>query len=211
MTTRRSKPSRRVEIPAESAAALDGRKQRSQQSQRRIVEAMLELVAAGNISPSAEQVATRAGVGLRSVFRHFKDMDGLYGEMQQVLAARLENVARQPFVAANWPGQMLELVGRRAAAFETMAPFLRAAQAHRHRSEVLRAGHARFAATLRRILVERLAGGQVRDKRLVETVDLLLSFEAWQRLRDTQKLSAAEAKAVLADAVRAVLGIAGGT
>ena len=42
---------------------------------------MLELVAQGNLEPSADQIADIAKVGRRSVFRHFKDMDTLYREM----------------------------------------------------------------------------------------------------------------------------------
>ena len=41
----------------------DGRHRRSMSSQRRIVQAMLELVAEGNIAPSADEVSDRAGVG----------------------------------------------------------------------------------------------------------------------------------------------------
>ncbi|PNB35794.1 TetR family transcriptional regulator, partial [Pseudomonas sp. FW305-130] len=36
---------------------------------------MLDLVGKGDIAPSAARVAETAGVGLRSVFRHFADMD----------------------------------------------------------------------------------------------------------------------------------------
>ena len=58
---------------------VDGRRQRSLTSQRRIVEAMLALVGEGHLTPSAELVAERAEVGLRTVFRQFKDMDTLIG------------------------------------------------------------------------------------------------------------------------------------
>ena len=55
---------------------------------------MLELVRAGAISPVAEEVAERAGVGLRTVFRHFDDMDSLYREMAEAMRNEL-----QPIVA----------------------------------------------------------------------------------------------------------------
>ena len=60
---------------------VDGRRRRSLDSRARIVAAMLELVRLGNASPNAVEVAARAGVGLRSVFRHFKDMESLYVEI----------------------------------------------------------------------------------------------------------------------------------
>ena len=62
--------------------STDGRRRRSQRSRDRIVTAMIDLVEAGAITPSAEEVAARAEVGLRSVFRHFRDMESLYREIR---------------------------------------------------------------------------------------------------------------------------------
>ena len=45
--------------PVEPSEQSDGRIKRSQDSQQRIVAAMLELVSEGNMTPSAEQVAER--------------------------------------------------------------------------------------------------------------------------------------------------------
>ena len=70
----------------DAKSPIDGRHLRSQLSRDNIVTAMLELIEAGAISPSAEDVAARARVGLRSVFRHFKDMESLRREMLNRLA-----------------------------------------------------------------------------------------------------------------------------
>jgi hypothetical protein len=40
---------------------------------------------------------------------------------------------------------------------------------------------------------------------LVETIDLLLSFESWSRLREDQKLSVAKSKRVLKQAIESLL------
>ena len=55
----------------------DGRRRRGQDNRARIVAAMLEIIHGGELSPGAEQVAQRADVALRTVFRHFSDMDSL--------------------------------------------------------------------------------------------------------------------------------------
>lgn len=175
----------------------DGRRRRSHDSQQRIVDGMLALVAEGIHSPSAEQVSERAGVGLRSVFRHFKDMESLHSEIAAVLTERLEKVARQPFMATDWQGQLFELVQRRCNAYETAAPFLEAGQIHRAHSTVLKASHARFVAVLRSIMLERLPASPMIDNATIEALDLLLSYESWQRLRRDQNLPADEAKAVV--------------
>ena len=95
---------------ATAAEDADGRKHRSQKSQARIVNAMLELVAQGNLEPSADQIADIAKVGRRSVFRHFSDMDTLYREMNKSIAATMGSLVQQPFQATDWRCQVLELV-----------------------------------------------------------------------------------------------------
>ena len=170
-----------------------------------IVNAMLELVATGNLEPSADQIAETAKVGRRSVFRHFSDMDTLYREMNNSIAATMGSIVRQPFQAADWRGQVLELVDRRAVGFERMKPFLLAGQVHRHRSAFLKTAHAEFVAILRNIIMAILPKEVARDAVLVEALDMLLSFESWRRLREDQGLNIAKAKRVLKQAIEALL------
>jgi AcrR family transcriptional regulator len=190
---------------AKTAQETDGRKHRSQKSQMLIVNAMLELVAQGNLAPSAEQIADVAKVGRRSVFRHFSDMDTLYREMSDIIAATMESLVQRPFEAADWYGQILELVDRRALGFEKMKPFLLAGQLHRHRSPFLRAAHARFVERLRNILLGILPIEAARNASLVEALDMLLSFESWNRLRGDQGLSMAKSRLVLKQAIVSLL------
>lgn len=190
---------------ANTAHEPDGRKHRSQKSQVRIVNAMLELVATGNLEPSADQIADIAKVGRRSVFRHFKDMDALYREITNSIAATMGSIVLQPFEAADWQGKVLELVDRRAAGFEKMKPFLLAGQVHRHRSPFLKASHAQFVEMLRRILLGLLPKDIARNFVLVEALDMLLSFENWSRLREDQGLSVAKSKLVLKQAIESLL------
>ena len=58
-------------------ATIDGRRQRSERSRAAIITATLNLLDGGNLTPTAKQIAEEAGVGLRSFFRHFEDMDAL--------------------------------------------------------------------------------------------------------------------------------------
>jgi AcrR family transcriptional regulator len=189
-----------------TADEADGRKHRSQRSQARIVNAMLELVAQGNPEPSADQIADIAKVGRRSVFRHFNDMDTLYREMTDSIARSMGSIVLQPFQAADWEGRILELVDRRAIGFEKMKPFLLAGQVHRHRSPFLKASHAQFVQMLRQILLGLLPKKIARNADLVEALDMLLSFETWSRLREDQGLSIARSKRVLKQAIRSMLG-----
>ena len=76
-------------------------------------------------------------------------------------------------------------------------------QLGRHRSRFLEAGSERLVTALRMILVRELPP-QV-DPLTVETLDLLLSWESWARLRREQGLSPARARQVLEASVRRLL------
>ena len=183
----------------------DGRRQRSRDNRARIVEAMLALVAEGDPTPGAEQVAARAGVGLRTVFRHFKDMDSLYGEMAAPIEAELRAIIAQPFRADDWRERVVELVHRRAAAYEKIGPFKRASDINRHRSPYLQGRQTEFVSLARELLERELPGELTADRVRVEALDLLLSFESWDRLRRAQGLSPAEAAEVLETMTRSLL------
>jgi AcrR family transcriptional regulator len=183
----------------------DGRRRRSLDSRARIVAAMLELTRESAIAPSAEQVALRAGVGLRTVFRHFQDMESLYSEIARPFEAELRAWAQRPFKGATWQDRVIELIGRRSAAFEIVAPFRRASDAMRHASAVLQAEHATLTTALRAILRGLIPKGAI-DMATFEALDLLLGYEAWSRLRREQGLGPAQARKVLQRAVRALIG-----
>ena len=183
----------------------DGRRRRGMDNRARIVTAMMEMVRADEIAPSAERVAARADVGLRTVFRHFQDMDSLYREMSLAIEREIRAIMDQPLQSPPGPSRVVELIGRRAQAFETIAPFRRAAEAFRHRSKFLGTDYARMITQLRAILERELPPEVARDPLKLEALDLLLSFEAWARLRREQALSADQAKAVLESAARALI------
>jgi AcrR family transcriptional regulator len=171
-----------VEWPA------DGRIQRSARSREAIVQAMLELIAEGVLQPTAQQVALRADVGVRTVFRHFSDMESVFAAMSD----RLREEARPFFVEGPQPGpvnaRIEALVSRRMEIFALLGPFLRASAIQRWRSAVLQEEHERMIRTLRRDLRYWLPEHADAESDLADVIELLLSFESWDRLRTGQKL-----------------------
>lgn len=186
---------------AEAPEKTDGRRQRSVDSRARIVKALLDLVGEGEVSPSAEHVASRAQVGLRSVFRHFKDMDSLYSEMSQRIEAEILKAYMRPFSAGSLTERLTELVARRSALYERIAPFKRASLSLLHRSRYLTSEHDRMTRTLRDLLKKALPADVVADPLRLETLDLLLSFETWNRLRTDQGLDQDLTQKVISEAV----------
>lgn len=183
----------------------DGRRARGHENRRRIVEAMLHLIGEGNISPSAEDVATRAEVGLRTVFRHFDDMDSLYREISEMMMAELLPIAAAPLPDGDWQLRMTEMVERRARVFEKMMPFKVAADVHRHRSAYLRDEQVQLTTMQRQSLRHALPPDLRKSGPVFESLDLLFSFDSWRRLRQEQGLSVAQAKKVVLFAVAALV------
>jgi AcrR family transcriptional regulator len=175
----------------------DGRRERGADNRRKIVTALLTLVEGGNVDPNAEQVAREAGVGLRTVFRHFADMDSLHASISALMTAEIQPIIEQPFAAADWRGRLDELIDRRAQIFERLLPFKIAGDAHRHRSRFLTSEHKALVKmqtqALRGVLPAKIADDKVR----LAALDLVLSFDAWKRLRNDQGVTARDARSAL--------------
>lgn len=182
----------------------DGRRRRGLDSRDRIVAAMLDLMREGEVAPGAERVAARAEVGLRTVFRHFRDMDSLYAEMARVIEGELSDLLARPRAAGDEAGRLAEIVGRRADVYERIFPFKHASGMHRHRSAFLERGHARMVSILRDMLVRELPAACA-DPMRREALDLLLSFESWSRLRREQGLTRDVALSVVLSAATRLL------
>ena len=188
---------------------VDGRIVRGHNNRRRIVAAMLELVRAGVISPAAEEVAGRAGVGLRTVFRHFDDMESLYREMAEAMRQELHPLVSAPLESPDWKGKLDEMVFRRAILFERAMPFKNAADVHRHRSDFLRKDYETMRSAERDALEAALPAALKKKREFFEALDQALSFSTWQHLRRDQKLTQEQARQTVEFAVRALAGAAG--
>lgn len=166
---------------------------------------MMALVADGKLNPSAEDVAARAEVGLRSVFRHFKDMESLYGEMTLRLS-RLYQPALEPFISSDWRGKLSEMIVRRTNIYEQVLLFKRAADAHRHESPTIEANHKAMNQMLRGRLAQILPATIAGNPQAFEAIDLLLSIDCWQRLRLEQLLDAAMARRLIDNQIGLIIG-----
>lgn len=189
-----------TKISATSATAAplsDGRRERSRSSRSRIASAMLELVAKGEVAPSAAQVAEVAGVGLRSVFRHFKDMDALYREMSEEIEARVLPILLRPPEGTTWQQRLTDLAERRARIFEAIMPFRISANIRRFESPYLMQDYRRLLRLEAETLEAHLPEDVRADTLGARGLNVILSFNTWRLLRHDQGLTGEEAKAVV--------------
>ncbi|MFQ5416095.1 MAG: TetR/AcrR family transcriptional regulator [Myxococcota bacterium] len=175
----------------------DGRRRRSERSRQAIVQALFDVVGEGNLRATARDVADRAGLDIRTVFRHFADMESLYVAMDE----RLQREALPLLMAGDPSGTVPEraasLVDQRATFFERIAPYKRAGDLQRWRSPFLQAQHRALVRELRAQLLRFFPELEALDRELTESLDLATSFEAWSRLRSEQRLGLVRARGVM--------------
>ena len=191
-----------VSMTGETDAPADGRRQRGEENRRKIVAAFMDFVREGKIGPTAEEIAERAEVGLRTVFRHFEDMERLYREIANEIEAQVRPIIDQPLSGATWQAKLDEIVRRRAELFERIMPFRVAADVHRHTSPAITDRQRDFVQLQRSYLLDVLPSAIAQDKVRLEALDLASSYEAWRRLRHEQQLSPADAERVMALTIR---------
>jgi AcrR family transcriptional regulator len=188
--------------------AEDGRLLRSERSREAIVQATLDLVGQGILRPTAEQVAEGARVGIRTVFRHFSDMESLFSEMN----SRLRQSAEPLLLAGDRSGSLEErargAVQRRVAMYEHIAPYRRSAGLSRWRSAYLQRQETVFVRELREALLSWLPELKSAPE-LLEAADAATSFEAWDRLRSQQRLGQARARDTMECLLLALLATLG--
>lgn len=171
----------------------DGRRLRSRDSKRKIVSAMLELVREGRIAPTAEEVAQRADVGLRTVFRRFKDMESLYAEMSVAISEQVAPIINEALSHDEWWRNFAQLVERRLRVYEVIMPYRVAAQVLKFQSDILYNRHLDIVRDERARLMSVLPPFLLEDRPLIEALQAVLSFDMWNQLRSDQKLNAQDA------------------
>jgi AcrR family transcriptional regulator len=191
-----------AKAPQDPATPVDGRHLRSVNSRARVLAAMLELVQEGNPDPRAEDVASRAGVGLRTVFRLYSDMESVCAEMLAPQALEFVACFTDRFQTPRGPQRVLELFDRLGQLYERRAPMRRAGSIRRHTSPSLARAMAELDAAIAdfiaRQIKEDTPGAAFRRSML----NLLISYETWLRLRDNQSLSYEETFDTLRKAIK---------
>ena len=181
---------------------VDGRRLRSERSRRAIIDAMVTLQEEGILVPTAQQVAERSGINIRSLFRHFEDMEALF----EAADVYLRDDYEAPFQGGDRGGTLDEriehAVERHGAAFEKVGNMTLSVQAQMWRYEALRKSHARSQRRLRKDLDDWLP--ELRDipawRR--EAIDAIASFDMWHRLRARQGQSKKAAIEIVANLLK---------
>ena len=183
----------------------DGRLQRSQRSREKILRAYWELMLGGDMEPSAAAIAEHAGVGLRSVFRHFEDLDTLLLELISLCYDEVTPQFLTPLKSTNWKDQILELVERNVEIWERIKVPHTAGELGRFKSQILMDDYKRSRnleiSGIRAILPKDINNYD----NVLFALDSTLSFSTMRRLREDRKLSIPKVKNVMSLLVKSIL------
>ena len=184
----------------------DGRRLRSERSRKSMIDAALELIEEGNFAPTAKQISARAGVGIRSFFRQFEDMDQFFAAVDEhTVGSFWESFLHEGDREGVLTERLDSILATYAKAFEEHRSLLLATKSLRWSSRVLKANYERYQqisrANKERWLPE--ISQLPSDER--ELADAYLSLEMWHRLRDIQGLSCSAAQALVLKAVTRLL------
>ncbi|MFF0155916.1 TetR/AcrR family transcriptional regulator [Micromonospora sp. NPDC005203] len=193
----------------EVASRVDGRTARAERTRAAIVEAHLALIGEGDLRPTGERIADRAGISLRTLWTNFKDMETLF-EASGAEVLRQQDAAHRPISPGLPLAKRVDAYCRqRARLLQLIAPSARAAQMREPVSEQLHRNRLKHIERVRDevaelFTVELAAAGPGREQ-LLNALVAASTWQAWSMLRYGLGLGVDSARAVMARTVGALL------
>ena len=183
----------------------DGRVLRRERSRKAILDAFYALLESGEVSPSPAQVAERTGIAVRTVYRHFAEIDSLFDETTALLYANLRDLLSVEKPTGSLEQRAKALVVAHCELWERIAPFARARNYHAHRSDWLRQERDRTDRRVNGRIYDWLPELERAPASIRDAVEATLSFEHWDRLRGQQRIGPVRTAAAIEVSVLSLL------
>ncbi|MEU6077244.1 TetR/AcrR family transcriptional regulator [Micromonospora sp. NPDC047074] len=198
---------------AEAPVRVDGRTARAERTRAAIVEAHLALISEGDLRPTGERIAERAGISLRTLWTNFKDMETLF-EASGAELLRQQDAAYRPISPALPLARRVDAYCRqRARLLQLIAPSARAAQMREPVSEQLHRNRLMHIARVRdeveQLFAAELAQAGPAREQVLHALVAASMWPAWSMLRDGLGLGVDRARAVMTRTVAALLADVG--
>jgi AcrR family transcriptional regulator len=182
---------------------------RKSRTRNLVLEALIDLIDAGDPKPTPRAVAERAEVAVRTMYNHFR-LDELF------VAAADRQVSRYgPLITIVPPSGPLGtrvtlIIRQRRHLFETVGPVLRASYARiptsPELSEVLDRQRALLRLQLARTLGPEIQSHTTSARVVLSTLEALAGWQAWSTLRFACAHSARQAEQFMVFTISQVLG-----
>ena len=198
-----------MNVPEVAQQRVDGRTLRAERTRRAIVDAHLALLEEGDLKPTAERIADRAGVSLRALWTNFKDMERLFAAAGTRLMERQAAEHRPVPPELPLPERIEVYCEQRARLLELIAPAARAARIREPFSAALRHNRTWYVAhareELEKLFADELARTGTDREVVLDALTVTTTFASWSMLRDELHLDVPAATAVMRRAVSALL------
>lgn len=190
-------------VPGEG---IDRRVLRGQRNREAIIDALIDLVEEGHLSPTADQIAERAGVARRSLYHHFSDLDSIALAVSERHWERLARGLRRIPSDSPFEERLDAFVAQRSRLFDDAMPMYQASLRTMHEQPIVAErvdyGHSLLRKETAATFRTELRGAATWK---LEASDAVSGFDYWLRLRVNQKLSRLRAARVMRNSLRAVL------
>lgn len=189
---------------------VDGRAARTQRTRAAIVAAHADLISEGDLRPTGERIAERAGVSRRALWLHFAEMEALFEATAAEVLGRQDRAFRVVDPGLALANRIDLFCRQRTRLLESIAPFARASQLREPFSPALRDYHSRHVARVVEEVSVLFAGELGRAAptaraRVVAALAAATTWGSWSVLRDDLGLGHHRARAVMACTVTALL------
>ena len=156
-------------------------------------------MAKGELRPTAQQVATAAGVALRTVYHHFEDVEALRRMAFDLQVGRHNELLQEIDPSLDVDERIHVLARQLRKLFEIIGPIRRATMFDEHSSQEMANGLRRSRVS-RRQHVEQTFGPEIaaqgaEGKVLLDALDVISSWPTWFYLRDGNSLGRGPAAA----------------
>jgi AcrR family transcriptional regulator len=194
---------------ATTDAVTDGRRARSRRTGAAIVTALVELILEGDPAPTAQEIAARADLSVRSVFSHFRTLEDLHmAAVDQVAVMVVERLA--PIDPDDRLDARVDLLAsQRSRINEELGPLLLAAERLESSSPSIARSRRRSRKASRQ-QIERVFASELGDwpegtrQRRVATIEALLGTASWNVLRACD-LTVDEARVAVSESIIALV------
>lgn len=171
------------------AVSVDGRSGRSVRTREKIIFALFDLIREGNLRPRGEEIAERAEVAVRTLFRHFDDMESLFASAQAIVSERMDVDGPLPDVRGDLEERCRAYATEQAGIFTENRNYLLFYTARVRTEAEANAIRTASAKTARLRLWSALPECAAAPPPIRRAVEELFSFQSWDQLRFEQSLS----------------------
>jgi len=193
-----------------AVAGTESRSPRAERARASIAEALLSLIDEGDLQPTANRIAERAGISLRLIYHHFGDLESLYLEASKIQLKRLLERFHPVSASLPYDERLAAFVEQRGSLYDWQTPVRRSAMINEHSSRTLQKARS-LGSNAAQLEFEKTFATELAEipddqRRLaLDTLAMVAGWPAWDELRRSGR-TPEEAMAAMAFGITVLLG-----